>query len=156
MSKLTDKQRAFVEAYLECGFNGAEAARRAGYSEKSIYSIASENLTKPKIREAIEQRLAEMTISADEVLFRLSEMAVADLGRYVAVKDDQFFLDWDAMKRDGKTHLVKEMRNTRDGMVVKLHDAQAALVHLGKHYRLFAELIEGAGEDGAILIKMDR
>ena len=43
---LTDKQRAFVSQYLIC-WNASEAARRAGYSVKSAYSIGSENLTKP-------------------------------------------------------------------------------------------------------------
>lgn len=59
MSKLTHKQQAFVDAY--CGpskGNATDAARRAGYkgSERTIISIGAENLTKPDIAAAIDER----------------------------------------------------------------------------------------------------
>ena len=46
--KLTRKQKIFAEEFVKCG-NETEAARRAGYSEKSARAIGSENLTKPDI-----------------------------------------------------------------------------------------------------------
>jgi phage terminase small subunit len=68
---MNERQRAFADYYIECG-NAAEAARRAGYSEKTAYAIGSENLTKPEISEYIEMRLREMSreriASADEVM----------------------------------------------------------------------------------------
>lgn len=50
---LTPRQQRFVDEYIVCG-NAAEAARRAGYSERTARQIASENLSKPDIRAAIE------------------------------------------------------------------------------------------------------
>ena len=54
--ELTEKQRRFVEAYVgaACG-NATEAARLAGYSgdDVSLAALASENLRKPIIAEAI-------------------------------------------------------------------------------------------------------
>ena len=38
LAPLTDKERAFVLAYVEC-LNGAKAARAAHYSERTIYTI---------------------------------------------------------------------------------------------------------------------
>ena len=68
---LNEKQIAFCEYYIECG-NAAEAARKAGYSEKTARSIGAENLTKPDISAYIESRLAEQRAkriaSADEVM----------------------------------------------------------------------------------------
>ena len=53
--KLTPKQERFVQEYLNNGFNGTQAAIKAGYSEKSARQIAEETLTKPYIREKIEK-----------------------------------------------------------------------------------------------------
>jgi len=55
MMKLTNKQDAFVKAYLLNGFNATQAAIEAGYSEKTAYSIGNENLSKPEIKKAIEE-----------------------------------------------------------------------------------------------------
>lgn len=61
-SKLTPKQRAFVREYKTNGGNGTQAAIKAGYSEKTARKIASENVTKPDIQEALaehEKKLQE-------------------------------------------------------------------------------------------------
>ena len=52
---LTKKQKAFVKAYKENGGNGTQAAIKAGYSENTAQEIASENLLKPIIKEALEK-----------------------------------------------------------------------------------------------------
>lgn len=57
--KLTPKQEAFVDYYIETG-NASEAARRAGYSERTANRIATENLSKPVIQQAIEARHEEI------------------------------------------------------------------------------------------------
>lgn len=63
--KLTERQRRFVEEYMACG-NGAEAARRAGYSEGIAKVQASENLTKPNVKAAIERRQQEMSEDSED------------------------------------------------------------------------------------------
>ena len=52
---LTAKQQRFVEEYL-IDLNATQAAIRAGYSEKTAYSIGQENLKKPEIADEIEKR----------------------------------------------------------------------------------------------------
>ncbi len=76
---LTDKQRAFVESYLQT-WNATESARRAGYkgSDGTLRSIGSENLTKPDIREVIDARLREHRITSDEIVGRLHAIASAE------------------------------------------------------------------------------
>lgn len=55
---LTPKQQAFADYYIKCG-NATEAAKRAGYSEKTAQQIGSENLSKPLVSEYIATRMAE-------------------------------------------------------------------------------------------------
>lgn len=53
-TRWTRRKEAFVQAYLECG-NGAEAARRAGYSERAAKKVASELLRHdPLVIQAVE------------------------------------------------------------------------------------------------------
>lgn len=52
MNALTQRQSCFVDEYVLCG-NAAEAARRAGYSERTAHQIAYENLRKPEVTMAI-------------------------------------------------------------------------------------------------------
>ncbi len=69
--KLTPKQKAFCDYYIQTG-NASEAARKAGYSEKTAPFIGAENLKKPKISAYIAERLAEADkkriADADEVM----------------------------------------------------------------------------------------
>ena len=57
MDKLTPKQKRFCEEYVKNGGNGARAARDAGYDgeDSTLKVIAYENLTKPHLKEYIEE-----------------------------------------------------------------------------------------------------
>jgi phage terminase small subunit len=58
LERLTPRQAQFVREYVTGG-NAAEAARRAGYSERTAKAIACELLTKPDLQEAIQALQAE-------------------------------------------------------------------------------------------------
>lgn len=53
--KLTQKQKAFADEYLISG-NITEAAKKAGYSEKTARVIGQENLQKPAVLSYIAER----------------------------------------------------------------------------------------------------
>ena len=86
---LTPKQKAFADYYIECG-NSTEAARKAGYSEKTCYAIGAENLKKPHISAYIAERMQAQNearvASADEVLQFFSSVMRGEV-------KDQFGLD---------------------------------------------------------------
>lgn len=69
--KLTPKQKAFSDYYIETG-NAAEAARKAGYSEKAANVIGAQNLAKANVSAYIASRMAEIEskriASAEEVI----------------------------------------------------------------------------------------
>lgn len=51
---LNERQKKFVREFVKTN-NATQAAKSAGYSEKTAYSIGQENLKKPEIKEAIEK-----------------------------------------------------------------------------------------------------
>ena len=71
MAALTAKQQRFCEEYM-VDMNATQAAIRAGYSEKTAYSIGNENLSKPVITEQIatmrEEQASRTLVDADFVI----------------------------------------------------------------------------------------
>jgi phage terminase small subunit len=88
--KLTPKQEAFVDAYIEMG-NASEAARRAGYSFKIANRIATENLSKPVIQQAIHDRQEEIrskrTATVTEVMEFLTSVMRGEIMEKVIVTE---------------------------------------------------------------------
>lgn len=78
---LTEKQKRFVAEYL-VDLNATEAAKRAGYSEKTAYSIGFENLRKPEIQEEIQARREDQakrtSVTADRVIQEYARVAFFD------------------------------------------------------------------------------
>lgn len=76
--KLTLKQQRFVDEYIISG-NATQAAIKAGYSKKTANRIATENLSKPVIKTAIDKRNAEIqsekTMDMQEVMELLASIA---------------------------------------------------------------------------------
>lgn len=67
---MTERQKRFVDEYLILkGRNATHAAINAGYSKKTAYSIASENLKKPEIQHYLAQRKKELEEELRQALF---------------------------------------------------------------------------------------
>lgn len=68
---LTEKQLRFIDLYIKYG-NASRAAKEAGYSPKNVNRVANELLKKPRVKEAIDNRLEELqserVADAQEVL----------------------------------------------------------------------------------------
>jgi hypothetical protein len=109
MNRLTDKEQAFVDHYI-ITLNGTQSAINAGYSENSARQIASENLSKPHIRTAIDKKLRKLTMTADETMKRLSDMAAGDMTQYITIQGE---LDLEAIKEDNKGHLLKKYKHVK-------------------------------------------
>lgn len=147
---LSDKQWLFVEQYFICGLNATEAAMQVYDCESRdvARSMGSENLAKPLIRARIDERLAQFGLAANEVLARLAMHARGTMEDFIDA--DSGAIDVKAAKRARQLHLVKKYRTKyttftdKDGgesdtleTELELYDAQAALVHIGKHLGLF-------------------
>lgn len=77
---MTEKQERFIEEFL-VDLNGAAAARRAGYSEKSAKQTASLLLKQAAVRQAVAHAKAERSqrtgIRQEQVLQELGGIAFA-------------------------------------------------------------------------------
>lgn len=85
---LTEKQQRFADEYIRCA-NATEAARLAGYSERTARQAGSENLTKPDIEAYITERLAKMEsdriMNATEALELLTKIARGEIKEKVII-----------------------------------------------------------------------
>jgi phage terminase small subunit len=154
MASLTGRQKAFVLEYAK-DFNGTQAAIRAGYSQKTAYSIAYENLRKPEICAEIQAEFEKRTVGLEEVLLRLTEQATASVGNFITVNPDgdRIAFNPEAVKDGGR--LIKRIkakttvRYSEKGdqfeyttLEIELYDAQRALEILGKHLGMVSGRVE--------------
>jgi len=160
---LSPKHRKFCEEYLRLW--NATDAYQAAYPKSSRDSARREGsrlLTNVDISEEIQRRIDERAMSANEVLDRLAEQARADFKDFLSVAPNGD-MALDIAKAEGKTHLIKKMTHRRTirttenaqidetSLTLELYDAQAALVHIGKHHQLFTEKVE---HDGEIIVRV--
>lgn len=145
-AKLTDKQARFVDEYL-VDLNAAQAAIRAGYSEKAAKEQGSRLLTNANVQAAFKERSAaretRTQINADYVLQRLvqiDQLDVADIldstGNFLPV------LQWPKVWRQTLSGMdVQEMITGDVESVIrkiKWPDKLRNLELLGKHVTINA------------------
>lgn len=144
MTKLTEKQKRFAEYYVELG-DAAQAALKAGYSKKTAKSIGYENLTKPDLKNYIDERLKEISdkriASATEVMQLLTSAARGELEEEVVVVEGE---------GDGYSgaSVVKKQIGAKDRI--------KAAELLGKRYRLFTDKVEVSGMLPVMIVGEDK
>jgi phage terminase small subunit len=85
VAELNERQKKFCEEYLACKFNGTQAAINAGYSKKTAYSIACENLKKPEIQNYLSElvtvasKAAGIDISKERTLREIGRISFSDI-----------------------------------------------------------------------------
>ena len=161
---LTERQARFVAEYL-VDLNATEAAKRAGYSEKTAYSIGFENLRKPEIQDAIQAAMAQRekrtAITQDRVLQELARVAFAngtDFAQVVVREEPVEVVDEDGdlkqvVKRIQTVEIVDTNRidpekraaiagikEGKYGIEVSSYDKVKALELLGKHLGMFEKM----------------
>lgn len=143
IKKLTPKQQKFCDEYL-IDLNGTQAAIRAGYSKKTAFVIANENLNKPNIKEYLTirqdnaQERNELTL--DRVLQEIALIALQD-PRTMFDKNslkDITDLDEDTARVLAEVTVRREKSQDGDANVVetvklKTYDKTKALDMLMKH-----------------------
>lgn len=96
MTELKPKHERFCQEYV-IDYNGAQAAIRAGYKEKSARGQASELLTNPnilaRIREIQQEQIKRLAISQDYVVLQL-------IDTYNCCREPKPVMEWDYTKRE--------------------------------------------------------
>ena len=146
VAPLSPKQKRFVEEYL-IDLNGTQAALRAGYSLKTAPVIASENLRKPYIQEALRARQEQLrdanAVTPERVIQEYARLAFADMAAYVAWGPEGIRAVPSSELPEGATRAVAEVTETITDkgrtFRFKLHDKKGALDSLAKHLGMFVD-----------------
>ena len=159
----TPKQRRFVQEYL-VDLNATAAAKRAGYSEKTAYSMGQRLLKNVEIQAAIQKRRGELQdkleITQERVIAELAKVAFANGTMYAKVTGGNVVLiETDRLTEDQRA-AVSGIKEGKFGIEVSTYDKVKALELLGKYLGAFdggggrpkgtennlLEAIMGAGE----------
>lgn len=138
--RLTDKQRRFCEEYV-VDWNATRAAIAAGYSKKTAKQIATENLSKPYLREYIDEIQKDLSklsgVTALRNILELKKIAYASMSQF---KDDWMTeKEFDSLSEEQLAcisdiqYQTKTTGETTETIVkFKLHDKQKAIEILNK------------------------
>lgn len=166
---LEDKQKAFVVAYLR-HFNGARAAREAGYGEVRCRQDAYDLVSKGYIRAAIKEQMDRIGITPERIQSAYAEIAFSqDLADMQDVFEGMSLQD---LREAGvSTHLIHKFKATRrfvgkgedaepvEDVAIEVQDRLKALDALAKVRAMFIERTEVTGAGGGPIettMRMDR
>lgn len=150
---LTRKRLFFAEHYVRI-LNGNKAARLAGFATPSVEG--SRLLTDDNVKNYVSHRFRQLQMQSDEVLGRLSDIARGDIGDYLRVAKqketdlplvidgkiiDGIYIDLRQLLADGNTARIKKYSRVRGEVSIELHDPTKALELIGKHLRLFTDVV---------------
>lgn len=141
---LTDKQEQFCLEYLT-DLNATQAAIRAGYSENTANEQGSRMLAKVNVQRRIAELQAEraerLQIQQDDILRELASIAFASPAHYMDVVQidgtSRILVKPTAEWTEQQKAAVTSIKNTPNGVEIRLSDKVKALELLGKHLGMF-------------------
>lgn len=158
---LTPKQQRFVEEYV-VDFNGAEAARRAGYSKRSAKEIASQLLARPEIAAAVKaaaQKVSHATqLTAEEWWRELGGIVRLDAGDVFDFSGDTITLKpanqipaharraISSIRIRRKTRVEDEQEVLDEDIDVQFHSKLGGTGQAGKALGILTEKVEHSGK----------
>jgi len=159
-NNLTNKQKIFVEEYIQC-WNATKAAELAGYkgNKDTLRSVGCENLAKPYIKDYIDQRINEVSMSSNEVLKRLTDWGRGSIAPFLKADDYSQSLDVSTESAQDNLQLIKKIkqndtvRTTDDDETVtnrtfeiELHDAKDAVDKIARIRGMYNDSLQVTGE----------
>lgn len=168
MKSLSNKQFRFVQEYI-IDMNATQAAIRAGYSPKSARNQGSRLMTNDDILVAINQLISDFTMSAQEVLVRLTEIARGNIGEFLKINGFNIEIDLEKIKDKDSCRVLKKVKQRRSSYIdkqgnkvestvveIELYDRLDAIEMLGKYHRMFVDRSENSDKGGVPLINLER
>lgn len=141
-STLSDKQRAFCHEYL-LDFNGAQAAIRAGYSEKGVTVQATRllaNVSVQKYLAALKAAVRERSdISTERIIEEYANIAFARLPDFVTLNGGKLTVNEFASLTESQKAAIAEISQRKEYLKLKLHGKIRALDSLSRIFGLFDE-----------------
>lgn len=146
--RLTDKDRRFADEYI-IDFDAKHAAIRAGYAESTARNAAAwiraDNPEKPKLRQLIDRKMADMSrrtgITAERVLRELAAIAFVNIDDVVDKKTGGFLEDVQRVDLAAVAGYQVKKGKMRE-KEVKFYDKTRALELIGKRLGMFTENVQ--------------
>lgn len=166
-SELTARQRSFADHYLVVG-NATEAAKLAGYSEKTAYSQGARLLKNDEVASYIQARSSAISerleITAERIRAELARIAFSDLTEVATWEKDSLELIKSAdLSEDAARALREVVATTTQGehgtttrLGVKTHDKLGALKLLAQIEGLLREKLDVHHTGGLTLTALAR
>lgn len=149
MAKLTDKQKRFVQEYL-VDLNATAAARRAGYKDPSIgRQLITKNNVSDAIQKAIGKRQARTEVTQDRVLEELAAIGFAKGTDYASIVEGVVLVNDTGALTERQKAAIVSIKQTKEGVEIKLADKGKALELLAKHLGLLTA--QEKQEDGSLV-----
>lgn len=135
-SNLNPKQKRFAQEYI-VDFNATDAAKRAGYSEKTAaeqgHRLLKNVQVQAEIQAAIHKREKRVEISQDRIILELERVAFGDVRSVVSWTSRSVTLKPSNQLTNDAAALIAEVSRNRLGVKVKLNDRLKALELLMRH-----------------------
>lgn len=150
MPGLNERQKKFCDEYL-IDLNATQAANRAGYSEKTAYSMGQRLLKNVEVAAYIEKRrgaqINRTQITQDRVLVELAKVAFADGTDFATVgkRNRVTLVPTDDLPPEKRAAVASVKKGAKGAVEVKTYDKVKALELLGRHLGMF----DGAGGEKA-------
>jgi len=150
MGKINDNQKLFCNEYI-IDLHITNAAKRAGYSKKTAYSIGSELLKKPEIRsriaELMDERSKRTLVDADFVVRNLLDIT-SRCQQKVPV------MVWNHIDKCMEQKKEEDDNGVEQGVwEFDSNGANKALELLGKHLGMFTDNLKTKTEVTSITLK---
>jgi len=134
---LNNKQRLFCIYYIH-SFNATLSYKRAYKCEyQTAASEGSRLLNNPRIRQYIEQlketKYQTMMVTGLDVVELYMRIAFANINQHIIVKDNHVVI---ANSDDIDGQIVQEIKETQNGLSIKLNDRMRALQWLSDYFEL--------------------
>lgn len=176
MAKLTDKQEKFVQELLKGKSQREAyriAYPTSNKWKENIVDIKasqlfSNDMVKLRYNELhdkiIKKAENECIVTATDVLRELTKIGFANITDYLEVKEMEVVTGYDkndkpvinnmkmvdvyetARIHKEKLGAIAEIKQTKDGIAIKMHDKVKALEDIAKHLGMFVEKVEHSGE----------
>lgn len=154
--KLSQKHKAFVSKYMANGFNATRAYMDA-YNKDNYQASASSAhtlLKKHEIKDAIDEKMREYSMSESEILGRLTQHGRGSIEEFLTFDEGkhEIYIDIERARKAGVLGLVQQIEQvdtivqTDDDATVinrkfkvKLYSSQAAMKDLGRFHAMFTD-----------------